>query len=171
MADIGAYNLGYQVFKGVVMLALIVNSYFLPFVSQHISDGPTMRDYLSRKRSRIFLVGVFCIVLLFLTVPYIFNFYGEDYRDSAAVLRILLVGTVPILHTAFYVPILNSLKRYRFHQTVNVFHVVLNLLLDMLLVPVMGLLGAAVATTTAYFCQAVTFEIYFRIRLRKLFWQ
>jgi Na+-driven multidrug efflux pump len=41
----------------------------------------------------------------------------------------------------------------------------------MLLVPVMGLLGAAVATTTAYFCQAVTFEIYFRIRLRKLFWQ
>jgi O-antigen/teichoic acid export membrane protein len=171
MADIGAYNLGYQVFKGVVMLALIVNSYFLPFVSRHISDGPRMRDYLSRKRSRIFLVGVFCIALLFLVTPYIFNFYGEGYRDSAAVLRILLVGTVPILHTAFYVPILNSLQRYRFHQTVNVFHVVLNLLLDMLLVPVMGLLGAAVATTIAYFCQAVTFEIYFRIRLRKLFWQ
>jgi len=171
MADIGAYNLGYQIFKGVVMLALIVNSYFLPFVSQHISDGPRMRDYLSRKRPRIFLVGVFCIALLFLAVPHIFNFYGGEYREAIAVLRVLLIGSVAVLHTVFYIPILNALKRYRVHQTINVLHVSLNLFLDLVLVPVMGLLGAAVATTIAYFCQAAMFEIYFRLRLRRLFWQ
>jgi Na+-driven multidrug efflux pump len=44
---------------------------------------------------------------------------------------------------------------------------VLNLLLTFLLVPVMGLLGAAVAAVVAYFCRAVIIELYFRVKLKK----
>ncbi|MBN2139324.1 MAG: polysaccharide biosynthesis C-terminal domain-containing protein [Sedimentisphaerales bacterium] len=170
MGDIGAYGLGYQIFKGAVTLILVVNAYFLPFVSQHITDSVKMRDYLFGKRPKIFLVGIGFIVLLFVLVPYLLNIYDKDYEESSVVFRVLLVGCIPILYTVFYVPILNTMGKYRFHQTVNFFHVVLNLVLDVLLVPVMGLLGAAVATTAAYFCQAATFEVYFRLRLRRLLW-
>jgi Na+-driven multidrug efflux pump len=44
----------------------------------------------------------------------------------------------------------------------------INLGLDLLLVPAMGMLGAAVATVIAYFCRVVIMETYFRLRLRKL---
>jgi O-antigen/teichoic acid export membrane protein len=168
LRDIGQYNLGYQVFKGIVMLIFIVNGYFLPFVSQHIADNAKMKNYLSNKRPKIFLLGLIAIGLLFIFVPYILKVvYKGVYQDSVAVLRVLLVGSVPILYTTFYLPILNALKKYMFSQIANLFQVLLNLVLDLLLVPAMGMLGAAVATAFAYLCHAVAVEVYFRIKLKE----
>ena len=38
----------------------------------------------------------------------------------------------------------------------------------LLLVPLMGLAGAAIATVLAYLLRAVTMEVYFRSKLKKL---
>jgi Na+-driven multidrug efflux pump len=84
------------------------------------------------------------------------------------VLRVLLIAVVAISYSIFYDPILNVLKVYKFAQTVNLLQVLLNLLLDVLLVPAMGMLGAATATVLAYLCRAVTIEIYFRVKLKRM---
>lgn len=168
MGDIGEYNLGYQVFKGVASLTFIINSYFLPFVSRHIEDSGKMRNYLFNKRPKVFAMYLVAIGLIFFAAPWIFKLvYGEVYQGSITVLRILLVGSVLILYTVFYDTVLHALKRYKLTQTVIIIQVLLNLVLDLLLVPVMGLLGAAVATVFAYFCRAVITDVYFRVKLRK----
>lgn len=169
MSDIGTYNLGYQVFKGVVTLTFIIAVYFLPFVSQHIADSNKMRNYLYNKRPKIFLLGLIVIGSFFVIAPYVLKLvYDDVYQGSINVLRILLISSVPILHSVFYTPILHALKKYKFTLTVNILHVMLNLLLDLLLVPVMGMLGAAVATVFAWLFRAAIMEIYFRVRLRKV---
>jgi O-antigen/teichoic acid export membrane protein len=169
MGDVGTYNVGYQLFKGITMLTIIIHSYFLPFVSQHIDDSAKMNNYLSNKRPKILLLGLVVIGLLFVAVPYVFKLvYGDVYQSSIAVLRILLIGSVLTLYSIFQYPILNALKKYKFTQTVNVIQVLLNLLLDFLLVPKMGMLGAAVATVIAYCCRTVIIEIYFRVKLKNL---
>jgi O-antigen/teichoic acid export membrane protein len=169
MGDIGTYNVGYQLFKGMTMLTIIIHSYFLPFVSQHIDDSAKMKNYLSNKRPKILLLGLVVIGLLFVAAPYVFKLvYGDIYRGSVVILRTLLVGSVLILYLIFYDVIFYALKRYKFIQTLNLLQVLLNLLLDFLLVPAMGLVGAAVATVIAYFCRAVIIEIYFRVKLKKL---
>lgn len=170
MGDIGTYNLGYQLFKGIGMLTFIIYVYFLPFVSQHIEDSAKMRNYLFNKRPKIFLVGLVVIGLFFVAVPYAFKFiYKGVYQDSVTVLWILLIGSVSRLYVIFYDPILNALKKYKFAQTVTLLQLLLNLFLDLLLVPVMGIYGAAVATVIAYFCRTIIYEIYFRKRIRGLF--
>jgi len=170
MDDIGTYNLGYQLFKGIGMLTFIIYVYFLPFVSQHIEDIAKMRNYLFNKRPKIFLVGIVVIGLFFVAVPYAFKFiYKGVYQDSVTVLWILLIGSVSRLYVIFYDPILNALKKYKFAQTVTLLQLLLNLFLDLLLVPVMGIYGAAVATVIAYFCRMIIYEIYFRKRIRGLF--
>ena len=170
MGDIGTYNLGYQLFKGIGMLTFIIYVYFLPFVSQHIEDSAKMRNYLFNKRPKIFLVGLVVIGLFFVAVPYAFKFiYKGVYHDSVTVLWILLIGSVSRLYAIFYDPILNALKKYKFTQTVTLLQLLLNLFLDLLLVPVMGIYGAAVATVIAYFCRTIIYEIYFRKRIRGLF--
>ncbi len=170
MEDIGKYNLGYQVFKGVVMLTFIIYSYFLPFVSEHIGDRSKMRSYLYSKRPKIFILGFIVIAIIFILFPSMFRFfYGNTYEDSILVLRVLLIGSVSVLYSIFYDPILHSLKRYKFTQTVNLIQVLLNILLDLLFVPVMGMVGAAVATVIAYFCRAVIIEVYFRTKLKAQF--
>ena len=169
MGDIGNYSLGYQIFKGIVMLTFIVNSYFLPFVSQHVEDPAKMKSYLFNKRPKIFLLGLIVIGLVFVAAPYLFKlFFGEVFQDSVTVLRILLIGSVLMFYAVFYDPILHSLKKYKFTQTVNVLQVLLSMLLALLLVPVMGMVGAVVATVIAYFFRAATMEVYFRVKLKKL---
>lgn len=169
MGDIGTYNVGYQIFKGTVMLTFIVNTYFLPFVSEHIGNETKMRDYLFSKRPKIILMGLVVIGLFFAMAGYLFELVFSDvYEGSVVVLRILLVASVLMLYSIFYDPILHSLNRYRFTQTVNVLQVLLSLLLALLLVPLMGLVGAALATVFAYLFRAVTIEVYFRVKLKRL---
>lgn len=169
MDDIGEYNLGYQIFKGLSTLIFTVNAYFLPFISQNIDDSVKIKNYLFNKRPKIFFLGLGAIGLIFVVAPYILRFfYGALYQDTIVVLRVLLIGSVLILYTIFYDPILNALKKYKFTEATLVIQVLLNVLLDLILVPQMGMLGAAVATVLAYFCRAVTIEIYFRAKLKKL---
>jgi len=140
LEDIGEYNLGYQIYKGVVMLTFMISTYFLPFVSEHIEDKVRMKDYLGRKRPRILLLGCAVIGLLYLVSPYLFKLvYVDKFQESVSVLRILLLGSVLVLYCTFYAPILNTLKMQ----------------------------GAAIATVLAYLCKAVIYELYFRARVRR----
>jgi len=169
MVDIGTYNLAYQVFKSVLSLTFIIHAYFLPFVTQHIHDRTKIREYLFKKRPRILLLGFVAVAAFFVAGPAILTaIYGDKYAGSSAILRILLLALVPTLHAVLYAPIINALKKYKFTQTVNTLQVVLNVILNLLLVPRMGLTGAAIATVFAYFCQAAIIEIYFRLKLKKL---
>jgi len=100
MADIGTYNVGYQVFKGVTTLTFVVGRYFLPFISQHIQDKDKIRDYLYNKRPKILLMGFVAIALLFAFAPYLFKvIFGQVYEGSVTVLRILLVASVITVRT------------------------------------------------------------------------
>ncbi len=169
MRDIGTYNLAYQVFKGMISMAFIVYAYFLPFVSQHIHDRKKTREYLFKKRPRILLLGLVAIAVFFFVGPIILRaVYRDKYEGSSAILRILLIALVPMLHATLLAPILNALKKYKFTQTVSMIQVALNVILNLLLVPAMGLRGAAIATVVAYCSQAVIIEIYYRYKLKKL---
>jgi O-antigen/teichoic acid export membrane protein len=169
LGDIGTYNLGYSIFKGILTLTVIINTYFLPFVSQHIDNSKKVREYFYIKRPRILLLGVVGIGLLFVVSPYFFKIvYGDVYQESATVLRVLLFGLVLILYSIFYDPVFHATRRYKFTQTLNIVQAIVNLTLDCLLVPRMGLLGAAVGSVSGYFCRAVTMEVYFRVKLKKL---
>jgi O-antigen/teichoic acid export membrane protein len=169
LADIGEYGLGYQVFKGIVMLTFILNGYFLPFISEHIHNQVKIKDYLYNKRIKIFLLGLGLVVVLFVTAPYIFGFiYKDSYKSSVDVFGILLFGNIIILYNTFYLPILNALKKYKFAQASNVVHIVVKVLLSVALIPTFGLKGAAVATVVSYLFKGIIYEVYFRLRLKGL---
>ena len=130
MEDIGVYNLGYQFFKGTMILFATLGAYFLPFISQHINDPKKIREYLYHKRPMILFAGAIVIAIGFLLTPKILGMiYGETYIESAAVLRVLLIGTLIYLYNVFYNPIMNALEKYKFIHLTNVVQVLLNVIL------------------------------------------
>ena len=162
MEEIGVYNLGYQIFKGLIVATFILNSYFLPFVTQNIDDKGKMREYLYVKRPKIMLMGVLCVIFIFIAVPPVFNFiYGDVYSGSVTILRILLVCVPFRIFDTLYLPIFNSIKKYKYIQVTNVAQVLLNILLDIVLVSLYGFIGAAVATTISYILRSLVNLIYF----------
>ena len=170
MEDIGVYNLGYQIFKGIVALTFVLVHYFMPFVSVNIGNKQSMKTYLYSKRPKAFLLGFVPIFILFVFAPYMLKMvYGSIYSNSINVLRILLIGSTLALYSAFYSPVFHALKRYKFSQSVDVMQVFGNIMLNLILIPRMGIYGAAIATVLAYSFRAIIYEIYFRRQIRKLF--
>jgi len=169
MDAIGNYNLGYQIFKGIATLTLGLRAYFLPFINQHLDDTEKMRDYVFHKMRKLLLLGVVLIGVVFVLAPYFFELiYQDAYPDATMVLRVLLVGSVAIVYVSFYHPLFDAMKKYKFTHMVNVIQVLLNVALDLALVPSMGILGAAIATVVACFVKLVIYELYFRARIMKL---
>ena len=167
MGDIGVYNLGHQVFKGMVALGYITNAYFLPFVSEHIRDRERMRDYLYRKRPRILLVALLGVVLLFVTIPSILRLlFGGTYEQAIPVVRTLLVAVAMILYTTFYIPIVNALKDYRFSTSVNIVNAAVGIGASVVLIPLMGVLGAAVAAVIAHGLATIAYEARYRLSMK-----
>lgn len=169
MEEIGVYNLGYQFFKGLIMIFGITKIYFLPFVSQHIKDKNKIQNYLIVKRTRIFLAGMLLSICLFFTMPYAIDLiYKGQYQDTVLIFRILLFGTICSLFSMFYDPIFSSLKKFHVIQTIVVIGVIFNLALDYVFVSYMGFIGAAIATALTYLLMTAMKFFYFRMRCRHL---
>jgi len=161
--EIGVYNLGYQFFKGIITLSAMVNIYFLPYIAQNLNNKKALNNYFYKKRPKIMFLGCSGLVLLFFISPYIFSiFFGSAYGLSSDILRILIVGALFHLGYIFYYPIFNSLKKYKFMQIANIFHVLLNIFLTYIFVIWFGVMGAAIGTSMSYAARFVINEIYFR---------
>jgi O-antigen/teichoic acid export membrane protein len=168
IGNIGTYNLGCDIYRGILVLIYIIYLYFLPFVSQHIHNKTKIYEYLRRKRPRVIFLGFAVIVLIFIFAPFAFKIvYKGVYEESAAVLRILLIASVLALYNIFYEAVFYAQKKYRVIQFVNILHALLNLILDIVLVPIMGIKGAAVAAVVGYASRTIIYEVYFRRCIRK----
>jgi len=167
--QVGVYSLGYTFFNGFITLTFFINVYFLPFISANINNKKVIKDYLYNKRPKLFLLGSFLLILSGVIIPFgIDLIYGKEYQFAKNVFWILLVGNFVALYNVFYTPLLNSLERFKFYQISNIIHLFLSLILTLFLVPLFGILGAAIATTIAYFAKMAIFEVYFRIKLKKM---
>jgi len=163
MEEIGIYNLGYQFFKGTIMIMAIIKVYFLPFISQHIDNKEKIANYLLIKRIKLLSMGIIFLGFLFFIMPYFVKMvYTSRYYDAVFVFRTLLIGALFAFYGMFYDPIFDSLKRYKLTQTVIAVCVVFNLVLDYILVGYIGFMGAAIATSVTYFLIALIKEVYFR---------
>jgi O-antigen/teichoic acid export membrane protein len=169
MADIGQYGLAYRIFNGVVTLIYILNSYFLPFISQNLNDQTRMRDYLFRKRPQLFFLGLVVLAAGFILCPIFFKIvYPDSYKESVIILRILLVGCVFVLYNTFYIPLLNALKVYKFAQTAAVIVMLFKVCTNVPLVIKYGLYGAAAGTVISYLFMTLIYEFYYRVKMKKM---
>ncbi len=168
LEEIGFYNLGYQLFKGTLILIGVTGTYFLPFLTQHVHNRKKIHSYLYTKRPKILALGVAGLILFFLLIPLFFKFfYGDTYTASIQVVQLLLIASLFVLYQSFYVPILDALERYKFTQSVNVVLVLINLGLDVLFVAYMGMMGATVATVITYIISTILYEAYFRMKCKR----
>jgi O-antigen/teichoic acid export membrane protein len=169
MGQIGIYNFAYQIFKGIIILITIVDSYFTPFVSMNIGNKEVIRTYMYSKRPKVVMFGLAVICILFLAIPPAAGLvYKNVYRGSNGVLMVLLISAVLALYSAFFIPLWDSLKRYRFAQVVNISQGAAKIILGLILVPLIGIYGAAIATVSVYLLRAVSYEIYFRKYIKGL---
>lgn len=159
--EVGIYSLSYKI-------AMLMNVFVISFRTAWIPRA--LNVYKSENYSEIFgnmfkkLISVSLIILLTVTLfaPYLFqikllNVYilNKNYESGLIILPYILLGYLFSGLAAFYslFPFVSSKSYYFLYSDLIAF--IVNLLLNFILIPVIGMIGAAVATTFAFIASAV----------------
>ncbi len=161
--QIGIYNFAYQIFKGLIMISFMINTYFVAFVGKNITNEAAISNYLKQKRGTFILI-IFALLLIsaICVIPFVRLLFPPSYTRSIPIILILLFTSIFGFYVSFVIPIYNATKNYKLKQLLLVLQVVLNLGLDILLIPSFGIYGAAVATLVSYFIYTACTEFVFR---------
>jgi O-antigen/teichoic acid export membrane protein len=149
---------------GLYKAALIPTTFvwFVPRIIQ-MAIMPSFSNYWSNKRidfltsvsakafRYIYLLvillagGLFVLASQFVTV-----YYGKSYLPSALPIQILLIGTIGFSISRIYDPILLAGEGLKLSFVCSGSALVLNVLLNLFLIPKYGIVGAAIGTSMAY---------------------
>jgi O-antigen/teichoic acid export membrane protein len=105
---------------------------------------------LARNAARMVTLLATPLLLLFIVAPrWVLGFFGLDFTAGAAALAILTLGQYISVAAGSVNYLLMMCARERLVRNTYVFSVVLNILLNALLIPPLGIIGAALATSVS----------------------
>ncbi|MCB5258087.1 MAG: oligosaccharide flippase family protein [Candidatus Cloacimonadaceae bacterium] len=166
----------YAIFSiGAVELPLIsilnnsVNAILLP----HISSNPDQiyTIYKASVRKNALIIFPLCALGLIFAEPLITLLYSSTYKASVPIFQVYLIN-LP-LRIATYGIIFMVMKQTKYIMTNSIITLSLNLVLNILLVKLIGMIGAAIATVIVSWL-SVTIYLYWiknslKLNLRELF--
>lgn len=151
--DVGVYSLAYQVFGFTVQLGSLWMVATLPRHARSTAAGDDLHVQLPLRRivaatrlwSAIVAAGTLLAVL---TLPAVF---GSGFEDSIAPMAVLLSGAIFLAAYFAVTPVLLAAGHTRLLAQVALISVVVNVGLDLVFVPLVGVMGPAIATTAQTF--------------------
>jgi len=152
--DTGVYAIVARGSATVAFLAATVDMVVAPrFAAMHRNgDLAAMQKLLTSAARRVFLLSLpLAIFFLIAAHPLLRFLYGAPYGDGATALRILTIGYLSILFTGSTTSLANMTGHERLTLYSVITSVVANILLNLVLIPIYGMNGSAVATALSFF--------------------
>lgn len=171
ITDVGVYNVAYQLYTGMASFAFLFSNYFAPQVVKAINKKDIKKINSIYKRDRYLLVLLLTIphiVVIIFARNLILTFYGLNYEEATTSLIVLTIVSLCEYFTVFNMLTYNCFRKYHILQIMNIIQAVLNVLLDIILVPYFGITGAAYGTLLSFLIIA-TLKTYFAEQLLKNF--
>lgn len=141
--EVGIYNIAYKIMEGVIFIPSIIGLVFFPKLSkreQFVETFPQVLIILTT------LGLVATILLYFLSSPLIHVIYKGEFLESIDILKILSLVLFPIFLGTLTTQSTIALDRNRTYLLLVFFGTCINILLNYLLIPNFGAIGAALAT-------------------------
>jgi O-antigen/teichoic acid export membrane protein len=162
LAAIGAYSLGYQIGSIVTIVLTSFNSAWSPYFFSVGDEESGPR--LHREMTTIVMLGLLAlgVGIAALSVEAIELIARRGYEGAAAVIPVVVLGSLlQALYTMFVTVVFHT-KRTRRIALLTFASALVNLVLNVLLIPPLGILGAAWATVGGYAFFALGTYLYAR---------
>lgn len=152
-AAVGMYNAAYPLANTLVLLLASFGFLFLPLASRLDADGDREElDSVYKITTKWIFVLTFPVFLLFVSFPseIIGIFFGERYAVAGTALAILSIGFFTNAAGGRNQETLSALGYPKYNLFTNAAAFGLNVILNLLLIPPYGYVGAAVASAVSY---------------------
>lgn len=160
-ADIGASEAGiyasaFRLLDALVMIAYLFSVILLPLFSKMLKNNENITPIVKSSFSLLFLFSVTAVVVLELfSMPVMDLLYREHVSESAAVFRFLIAGIIPISFTYIFGTMLTANGDMKLLNITAIAGIVVNMMVNLLLIPRMHAVGAAVASLSTQSVVAV----------------
>ncbi|MEO9811126.1 MULTISPECIES: oligosaccharide flippase family protein [Marinobacter] len=151
-AGAGIYTIAAQISERLWLLSQAVSTVLLPRLSQ-LSSDESKRKQLTPLLTR-WVLWITCLGGIFLATvayPLIVWVFGEEFSSAYWALVLLLPGMIAGSASRILANDIAARGRPELNMYTSFIVVVLNIVGNLLLIPLFGLLGAAIATSLAYF--------------------
>ncbi len=158
-AEVGWYNAGYKIYEGLIILPWIICAVLYPRLSHLFISRKNTHLFLSTRAVKYMFIISFPILIcgIILSKNIINILFGQEFQTSVVALQILLAGIIFVFQIQLFQTILNSIDKQKVVMYVGVTGLIVNILLNLLLIPRYGVKGAAVTTVAS---ELMVFGIY-----------
>lgn len=143
--DLGIYSAGAKFIAAISFAVVMFRTALLPILLEALKENDV--GFIKSLSSVYFLVANCLLVILAIFAPLIaFLFLGPDFRSSYVI--IALLAFYPVYYSAFNIVSVGLWKMKKTYVSTILMFIgaLINVGLNLLLVPKMGILGAAIAT-------------------------
>lgn len=148
-SDVGIYKVGYSLAGNLLIVLKAITPVFKPMVSERSDDMEVLRSQY-RLATRWIIMATIPLAITLVAAPatYLSILFTSEYTAASTALAILVIGY--ILNASFGPEgmILEGLGYPRLTLLNTVILIAFNAALDILLVPKIGIVGAAIGTAT-----------------------
>lgn len=153
----GLYGASYKFVYALLFIPIAINMAVFPVMSRFYR---TSKDYLKVITERYFKYMLTValpmgVVVTLLAPQIILSLYGGEYTNSIVILRILIWGTVFTFLNAAFVQFFQSTNKELIVTKVTGIWMILNILLNIILIPQYSYIGASINTFITEFGVAI----------------
>ncbi len=148
MADVGRYGVAYRFAAAVDLLMFGFDKAFVPLLYANYRDPNTKVALVKLLRILIVAGGAILLLLAAVSHELLYMLVAPAYRDGANLVPVL-AASVLLTRLGSIGPGLWIASRTGLVAGINIGVAIINLLLNLLLIPVLGVMGSALATATS----------------------
>lgn len=149
-AAVGLYSVAVVIAEKLWIVSQAISSVLYPVISSSNNEDDKNRLTSALSRNVLFFSIIFGIVFYFLS-DFIFNLlYGSAYNESSQMLKLLLPGIILFSVDRILSNDLAGRGRPDLNMYTSLFTVISNVLLNIYLIPKIGISGAAISTSITY---------------------
>ncbi len=164
MNDVGIYSVAYKLFNaGKYIFSSGIVTVTVPIVILFNTRKETdkIKIYIRRLTPQIAFIGFIVLSVVVFFIDYIIALiYGDKFAPSALPLKILIASQVFGVVNYMLTSILIAYNKTRFLSVLGVILALLNIGGDIVLIPLIGYIGAAITTMFIYSVNAIIIQFY-----------
>ncbi len=147
-AEVGVYNTSMKIAALNSIILVAVNSIAMPkFAELYLrKDRQAFKQFVKQTTFLMFIVSFPVLLIIVLFPGFLLSIFGEEFRVGIPALLILASGQFFSAISGSTIHILNMTGKEKTARNILLFSTLVNIMLNFYLIPLYGIIGAAIAT-------------------------
>ena len=143
--QVGIYSAIIKLSLAITFILASVNNYILPKISKAYSSGEIDKLVkLYQNSIKLIVFSTFPVIITMLLYPSFFlGLFGEEFKSYTNVFYVVLLMSFIFVLIGPVINILNMINQQLYVKNIIFIALILNIFLNLVLIPSMGILGAA----------------------------